>query len=400
MPSRNVMKKAATAGARRRAIHSSAPASAAKKSPKRASALDASLAAKLNVADFEAAAAKKMERSSFDYYAGGAEDERTLARNRAGMDRWVLLHRVLVDVSHVDLATTMLGEPVAMPIGLSPAAFQRLAHPEGECATARAAGSAGVVLTASTIASKSLEAIAEASTGPLWFQLYVYKDRDLAADLAKRAETAGYRALVLTVDTPILGRRERDHRNGFVLPKGVTMANFDAYGDRLNRWNFPGGMQARVHDLMDQSLDWSAVSWLRSTTRLPIVLKGIVRADDARRALDAGVDAIIVSNHGGRQLDGGEATILALPDVVEAVAGRLEVYVDGGFRRGSDMLKALSLGARGVFIGRPYLWGLAVGGDAGVRRVLEILRAELTLAMALAGCPSLAEIDRSLVRPA
>ena len=396
MPSRNPMKKAASAGARRRAIQPPAPA--VKKAVTRVSALEASLAAKLNIADFEAAAAKKMARASFDYYAGGAEDERTLARNSAGIDRWVLLHRVLVNVSHVDLATTMLGEPVSMPVGLSPAAFQKLAHPDGECATSRAAGSAGIVMTASTIASRSLEDIAGASTGPLWFQLYVYKDRELAADLAKRAETAGYRALVLTVDTPILGRRERDHRNGFVLPKGITMANFDAYGERFNRWNFPGGMGARVHDLMDQSLDWSAVSWLRSTTRLPIVLKGIVRADDARRALDAGVDAIIVSNHGGRQLDGGEATILALPDVVEAVAGRLEVYVDGGFRRGTDILKALALGARGAFIGRPYLWGLAVGGEPGVRRVLDILRSELTLAMALAGCPGLADIDRSLVR--
>jgi 4-hydroxymandelate oxidase len=197
----------------------------------------------------------------------------------------------------------------------------------------------------------------------------------------------------------MLGRRERDFRNGFKLPPSVTMANFAKYGDRFERWNAPGGMFARVHELMDHSLTWEAVDWLRSITRLPVVLKGIVRADAARRALDAGVEAIIVSNHGGRQLDGGEATILALPDVVDAVAGRAEVYVDGGFRRGSDILKALALGARGVFIGRPYLWGLAVGGEAGVARVLEILRAELTLAMALAGCAGLSDIDRSLVRP-
>jgi 4-hydroxymandelate oxidase len=307
---------------------------------------------------------------------------------------------VLVDVSHVDLATTMLGEPVSMPIALAPAAFHKLAHPAGEAATARAAGSGGVLMTASTIASTPLEAIAEAATGPLWFQLYVYKDRDLARDLAARAEGAGFRGLMLTVDTPMLGRRERDLRNGFMLPSGITMANFDKYGGQMSQWNLPGGMAARVHDLMDHSLTWEAVSWLRSITRAPIILKGIVRADDARRALDAGVDAIVVSNHGGRQLDGGEATILALPDVVEAVAGRLEVYVDGGFRRGSDVLKALALGARGVLIGRPYLWGLSAGGEAGVKRVLEIFRAELSLAMALAGCARLSDIDRSLVRPA
>ncbi|HEU4725619.1 MAG TPA: alpha-hydroxy acid oxidase [Candidatus Eisenbacteria bacterium] len=398
MATRKAMKQATAAGARRRSQHEGTKARKKAAAPRGAN--HAALAALLNVADVEAVARRKMPRASFEYYAGGAEDEETLARNRAGMDRWVLLHRVLVDVSKLDLTTKFLGAPVSMPVALAPTAFHKLAHPEGERATARAAGRAGVLMTASTIASTALEAIAEAATGPLWFQLYVYKDRDLARDLAERAERSGYRALVLTVDTPILGRRERDHRNGFTLPAGVTMANFDAYGADVNRWNIPGGMASRVHDLFDQSLDWAAIAWLRSFSRLPIVLKGIVRPDDARRAIDAGVDAIIVSNHGGRQLDGGEATVLALPDVVEAVAGRLEVYVDGGFRRGSHILKALALGARGVFIGRPYLFGLAAGGEAGVERVLEILRSELSLAMALAGAPRLAEIDRSLVRPA
>ncbi len=398
MATRKAMKQATTAGARRRSQQGTEKRP--KKAPPARGASPAALAALLNVADVEAMARKKMPRASFDYYSGGAEDEKTLSRNRAAMDRWVLLHRVLVDVSGLDLATTFLGAPVTMPIALAPTAFHKLAHPEGERATARAAGKAGVLMTASTIASTPLEIIAEEATGPLWFQLYVYKDRGLARDLAERAERSGYRALVLTVDTPILGRRERDHRNGFTLPAGVTMANFDAYGDAYRRWSFPGGMAARVHDLMDQSLTWDAVAWLRSFSRLPIVLKGIVRADDARRALDAGVDAIIVSNHGGRQLDGGEATILALPDVVEAVAGRMEVYVDGGFQRGSHVLKALALGARGVLIGRSYLYGLAAGGDAGVERVLEILRSELSMAMALAGVPRLADIDRSIVRPA
>lgn len=378
-----------------------APAKAkAKTNAKSVDRLAATLASIINVSDAEEIARRKLPRAFYDYYAGGSEDERTLGRNRAAMDRWVLLHRVLVDVSHADLSTTFLGASVSMPVGLAPTAFHKLAHPEGEVATARAAGMAGVLMAASTIASSPLEEIAEAGTGPLWFQLYVYKERDLARDLAERAERAGYQALVLTVDTPILGHRERDLRSGFKLPPGVTMANFDAYSETYKKWNFPGGMAARVHDLMDQSLTWDAVAWLRSISRLPIVLKGIVRADDARRALDAGVDAIVVSNHGGRQLDGGEATILALPDVVEAVAGRMEVYVDGGFRRGTDILKALALGARGVLIGRPYLWGLAAAGSAGVERILAILRSELTLAMALAGAPRLSEIDRTLVRPA
>jgi 4-hydroxymandelate oxidase len=398
MATRKAMKQASTAGARRRSQQEAAKPS--KGPPARRGAKGAALEALLNIADVEAVARRKMPRASFDYYAGGAEDERTLTRNRAAMDRWVLLHRVLVDVSRPDLSTTFLGAPSTMPIALAPTAFHKLAHPEGERATARAAGTAGVVMTASTIASTPLEAIAEAASGPLWFQLYVYKDRDLARDLAERAERSGYRALMLTVDTPVLGQRERDFRNGFMLPRGVTMANFDVYGDRYERWSVPGGMAARVHDLMDQSLTWEAVSWLRSISRLPIILKGIVRADDARRAVDAGVDAIVVSNHGGRQIDGGEATILALPDVVDAAAGRMEVYVDGGFQRGSHILKALALGAKGVLIGRPYLWGLAAGGEAGVERVLEILRAELVLAMALAGSPRLADIDRSLVRPA
>lgn len=399
MATRKAMKRVSTAGARRRAAAPKRGSGESGAKPRRSSR-DAAMAALLNVADAEAAARRAMPRAFFDYYAGGAEDERTLARNRSAMDRWVLLHRVLVDVSRIDLATTVLDAAVSMPVFLAPAAFHRLAHPEGETATVRAAGAAGTLFAASTIASTPLEAIALAASAPVWFQLYVYKDRSIAQDLAARAEQAGYRALILTVDTPTLGRRERDFRNGFRLPPTVKMANFEKYGDRFERWNFPGGMAARVHELMDHSLTWEAVSWLRSVTRLPVVLKGIVRPDDARRAVDAGVRAIIVSNHGGRQLDGGEATILALPDVVDAVQGRAEVYVDGGFRRGSEILKAMALGARGVFVGRPYLWGLAAGGEAGVKRVLDILRDELSLSMALAGCARLADIDRSLVRPA
>lgn len=396
MPTKRSRKASRTAPAPRAAKRAAKPG--AGKPPRRLD--EAGLARLLNVADAEAAAARIMARPFFDYYAGGAEDERTLARNREGMGRWVLLHRVLSDVSAVDPATTMLGTAVSMPVALAPAAFHRLAHPDGEIATARGAGAAGALLVASTISSASLEDVADAATGPLWFQLYVYRDRGISRDLIDRAERAGYKALMLTVDTPILGRRERDFRNGFMLPADVRMANFEGFGDAYARWTAPGGMFAHVHQMMDPSLSWETVAWLRERTRLPIVLKGIVRADDARRAVDAGASAIVVSNHGGRQLDGSEATILALPDVVDAVGASAEVYVDGGFRRGTDVVKALALGARAVLIGRPYLWGLAAGGEAGVRRVLEILKSELELALALAGCRRPSDLDRSFVRPA
>ena len=350
----------------------------------------------LNVAAFEAAAKRRMRRAHYDYYAGGAEDERTLARNREGFERFVLMPRVLVDVSRVDTATRVLGAPLALPLLLAPAAYQRLAHPDGETAAARAAGEAGALMVLSSMATRSLEEVAAAATGPLWFQLYVYRDRTLSERLVARAEAAGYRALVLTVDTPRLGRRERDLHRPFTLPPGMTLRNFDD-DRRLARWDAQGSMAAYAAQQLDPSLTWEAVEWLRSRTRMPIVLKGILRADDAARAVDAGVSGIWVSNHGGRQLDGAEACIVALPGVAEAVAGRAEVYVDGGFRRGTDVLKALALGARAVAIGRPYLWGLAAGGQRGVRRVLDLMRGELEGAMALAGAPRVDAIDRSLV---
>ncbi len=351
----------------------------------------------VTVADFEAIASRRMAPSHFGYYAGGAEDERTLARNRGAFDHYALLPRVLVDVSEILTATTLLGAPVSMPIALAPAAFHRLACAEGETATARAAGAAGALMCASTYSTRPLEEIAAAAGGPLWFQLYVTKDRSVTERLVVRAEQAGYRALVLTVDTPRLGRRERDLRNGFELPKNLSMANFVSEVKRPGRWSAHETMLAYANSDLDPSLTWEAVEWLRGITSLPIVLKGILRADDAARAVQAGVAGVWVSNHGGRQLDGAEATILALPEVVESVGGRAEVYVDGGFRRGADVLKALALGARAAFIGRPYLWGLAAGGEQGAARVIEMLRAELETAMALAGAPDLAAIDRSLV---
>jgi 4-hydroxymandelate oxidase len=303
-----------------------------------------------------------------------------------------------VDVSRVDLAVEVLGTRVAMPILLAPAAYQRLAHREGEIATARAAGAAGTLLVVSTMATRSLEEVAAAAGGPLWFQLYVYRDRSITHQLIARAEATGYRALVVTVDTPRLGRRERDLRSRFTLPRGVTIGNFKQDGQRA-RWDAHGSMAAYASRELDPSLTWESIAWLRRETRLPIVVKGVMRADDAARAMAAGVAGVWVSNHGGRQLDGAEAAILALPAVAEAVGARAEVYVDGGFRRGTDVLKALALGARAVMIGRPYLWGLAAGGERGVRRVLELMRDELEAGMALAGCPAVGAVDRSLVAP-
>jgi 4-hydroxymandelate oxidase len=357
----------------------------------------------INLRDIEALARERMEPAAFDYYAGAAGDERTLAENVRAFDSVMLRPRVLVDVSAIDTATSVLGTPISMPLGLAPTAFNRLAHPDGELAAARAAGAARTLMIVSTIATYSLEEIATAATGPLWFQLYVYRDRGVTTDLVTRCEAAGYRALVLTVDTPLLGRRERDVRNRFTLPPGVTKRNFDNVKNaptQASRWTNDSSFSAYVHSLFDASLTWDAVSWLRSMTKLPVLLKGILTAEDAKRAVDCGVQGIVVSNHGGRQLDGAVATIRALPEIADAVQGRLEVLMDGGIRRGTDVLKALALGARAVFIGRPYLWGLAADGEAGVSRVLGLLRSELELAMALSGRPAVASIDRTLVETA
>lgn len=361
------------------------------------------MSAPLNLSDYEALARERMEAGAFDYYFGGAGDEVTLRANRAAFERVFLRPRALVDVSGVDPATDVLGLPLSMPVLLAPTAFHRLAHPEGELATARAAARAGTVMVASTIATWRLEEIAAAAPeAPRWFQLYVYKDRGLTEELVDRAAAAGYRAIVLTVDTPVLGRRERDVRNGFRLPEGVRIANFDHLEGKvagIGGWREGSNFWAYVHDLFDASLDWSTVDWLRSRTALPVVVKGILHPDDARRAVEAGVDGIVVSNHGGRQLDGAIATIDALPDVVRAVDGRLEVLIDGGVRRGVDVVRALARGARAVLIGRPYLWALAAAGEEGVFEALSLLRREVTLAMALAGCPRVAAIGAELLVP-
>ena len=309
----------------------------------------------LNVAEYEALAEPRMHPAAWDYYATGNDDEVTLRENRAAFERIQLRPRMLVDVSHVDTATTVLGTPVSMPILIAPTAMHRFACEEGERATARAAGSAGTLMAASTESWCPLEDIAEAATGPLWFQLYVYPSRSYAEQLVRRAEVAGYRAIVLTVDAPRFSRRQRSMRSEADLPP-------------YKPGNFP-----ETEGEADEApmLTWADIAWLRSITSLPLVLKGLLTADDALLAVEHGIDGIVVSNHGGRQLDTVPATIEALPEVLEAVNGRCEVYLDGGIRRGTNALKGLALGARAVFVGRPILWGLAVNGEAGARHVLE-----------------------------
>ena len=335
----------------------------------------------VNLSDYEALAKARLDRGALDYYQGGSDDEVTLRANRTAFERLRLRPRVLVDVSACDLRTNVLGIPVTMPILVAPTAAHALAHPDAECATAQAAGAAGTLMVVSSSATRSLEDVARAASGPLWFQLYIRRLRHAEA-LVVRAQAAGYRALVLTVDTPRLGNRERDIRNNF---EGFPTPNYDSDG--------------KEEPFMGDTLTWDILDWLRSLTSVPILLKGILTAEDALLAVERGVAGIIVSNHGGRQLDGAVPSIEALPEVIAAVDGRCEVYLDGGIRRGTDVLKALALGARAVLIGRPILWGLAVDGAAGARRVLEILRAELEKAMILAGRPTLASIDRALVQP-
>lgn len=339
-----------------------------------------------------------MDPASYDYYAGGAEDERTLAANVEAFSRLVFRPRVLVGADRVDTTTELLGSRLPFPIGLAPTAFNRLAHPDGELAAARAAGSVGALMCCSTMATSSLEEIAGVASGPLWFQLYVYRDREVTKDLVRRAEAAGYRAIVFTVDTPVLGRRERDVRNQFTLPPGISTSNLEPYARAAStRWAGTSSLTEFIHKQIDPSLTWASVEWLRSLTRLPLVIKGILRGDDAARAIAQGASGLVVSNHGGRQLDGAIATIDALPEIVDHVSGRAPVLLDGGIRRGTDVLKALALGASAVLIGRAYLWGLATDGEAGVRHVLDVLRAELALAMALAGCQDATAVPRDLV---
>jgi len=352
----------------------------------------------LNLHEVEALARATLPAATFEYFAGGACDEVTLTENRRAFDELALRYRVLVDVSRREIATSLLGSAVSAPIVVAPMAFQRLAHADGETGMARAAGSLGMLFTASTFSTCSLEEIATAATGPLWFQLYVHQDRGITRDLVQRAAAAGYRALVLTVDVPEIGRRERDERNAFRLTADLRVANFRPQTSEPLQGDAPGSHLARfISGMRDPSFSWKDLEWLRSLSDLPLIVKGLVRPDDARTAVKRGVAGIVVSNHGGRQLDTAVAGLHALPAIADAVGDRTVLMMDGGIRRGTDIVKALALGARAVMVGRPVLWGLAVGGEAGACRVLELLRDELDLALALCGTPRLSDLSRDLL---
>ncbi|WVZ22196.1 hypothetical protein V8G54_000740 [Vigna mungo] len=448
-----------------------------------------------NVTEYEAIAKEKLPKMVYDYYASGAEDQWTLEENRNAFARILFRPRILVDVSRIDLTATILGFKVSMPIMIAPTAMQKMAHPEGEFATARAASAAGTIMTLSSWATSSVEEVASTGPGIRFFQLYVFKDRNVVAQLVRRAERAGFKAIALTVDTPILGRREADIKNRFTLPPHLILKNFEGLDlGKLDKTS-DSGLASYVAGQIDRSLNWKDISWLQTITSLPILVKGVLTAEDTRIALKAGAAGIIVSNHGARQLDYVPATISALEEqlsleevevalhdylvcksnsllkrlrlpkarrsfnmkfdkassvgedivargrvsthdnirgrrrskssrqrvvalsaieaeyiamtevvkeayeygVVKAAEGRIPVFLDGGVRRGTDVFKALALGAAGVFIGRPVLFSLAADGEAGVRKVLQMLRDEFELTMALTGCRSLKEISRDHV---
>ena len=333
----------------------------------------------ITVDDYEPVARERLPTDVYDFYAGGAGDEWTLSENRRGFDRWSLRPRVLRASGRPDPSTSVLGTRVSYPVLVAPWAYQSMAHPDGERATARAAAEAGTVMVVSSTTTDSLEEVAVASDAPKWWQLYVFEDRSATTDMLARVVDAGYEAICLTVDLQVFGLRHRDTRNGFETPIG-------------------GPSSALPYDEM---LSWDDIAWVRERTpSLPLLVKGILTAEDAELAVSAGVDGVVVSNHGGRQLDGAPAGITVLPEVVGAVAGRVPVLVDGGIRRGTDVVKALALGADAVLAARPFIWGLAVDGEAGVLDVLRILRGEFENAMALCGCRTVDEITSALVAPA
>jgi 4-hydroxymandelate oxidase len=346
--------------------------------------------------ELEQRARQRLPGMAYDYVAGGADDELTVADNIDAWRRLRLRPRVLRDVSKVTTSTTVLGTPVSVPMLVAPTAYQRLAHDDGERATAQGAEAAGTIMIASTFSTVCLEDIAAAAPGAVrWFQLYVRSDRGWTTELVARAVAAGYRALVLTVDVPVLGLRRRDEQNHFRLPPGMVTANV---GEPPPPPEVAGSaLRAYARDELDPGLTFADIEWLRGLCDLPILVKGVLRADDACACVAAGAAGIIVSNHGGRQLDTAIATAAALPEVVDAVGGEVEVLVDGGVRRGTDIVKALALGAQAVLVGRPVIWGLATGGSCGVQSVLETLRDEFARALALCGTPTVGEITADLL---
>lgn len=348
----------------------------------------------VNLFEYEALAKERLPQAEYDFIAGGATDEITLKRTRAVFDAIMLRPRMLVDISQRDLSTTVLGQRIAFPIMLDPAGHHGRAHPDAELATAKAAGAMGTVMILSSGSSRTLEEVAKAATGPIWFQQYLYKDRGLTKHMAERAQAAGYSALCLTLDSTVRAKRERNIRNRYSNPPSPNYAGLEV---REMSWSLSSDAPRGANELIDRSATWPYLDWLADNTPLPLVVKGIMTGEDGRLCIEHGVRGVIVSNHGARQLDTTFASVEVLPEVVEAVDGRAEVYLDGGIRRGTDVLKALALGARAVLIGRPLFWGLAVNGADGLRAVLEMLRDELDIAMGMCGRPTVQSIDKSLL---
>ncbi|WP_418958898.1 alpha-hydroxy acid oxidase [Streptomyces tritici] len=349
---------------------------------------------------YEAAAKERLPGPVWDFFAGGSGTESMLTAGRKALDRMQLRPRCLVDVSHCDPRTRLLGSDLAAPLAVAPMAYHRLAHPEGEVATARAAGEAGVLLTVSMFASRTLEVIAAAASGPLWLQLYWLRNRAVMRDLIHRAEAAGYRALVLTVDAPRVATRPRDARNGWAIPPDIRAVNLPEETMSASHGSRAGESAIARHsrDQFDSSITWADLAWLRETTSLPLVLKGVLTAEDAELAVKHGVSALIVSNHGGRQLDFARSAPECLTEIVEAVKAadaECQVVLDGAIRHGADIAKALCLGADAVMTGRPALWGLAHSGTEGVTAVLRHLMDEFEEVMALMGAPTPTDFPRT-----
>jgi isopentenyl diphosphate isomerase/L-lactate dehydrogenase-like FMN-dependent dehydrogenase len=350
----------------------------------------------VNLLELEALAKEKLPESIFGYYVSGANDEITLKDNRQAYDQLKLYPYVLRDVSERNMQIQLLGKTQPTPLLICPMALQRMAHPDGEIGMVQAAGKFGVPMIVSTMASTTIEEIAAHRKAPVFFQLYVYKNRQISEELVRRAEASGYEALVLTVDTPMLGRRERDIRNNYRIPDEFAPANLPIRN--VNSDSQESGIELFFKTLLrSDDMTWESIAWLRTLTKVPIFVKGVLRTDDAKKAVDAGVDGIIVSNHGGRQLDTVPSTISVLPNIAKAVNRQVPVLVDGGVRRGTDVVKAIALGATGVMIGRPFLWALAHGGQAGVEHALGLLTAEIDLAMALIGVKNISEITEDLM---
>jgi 4-hydroxymandelate oxidase len=350
----------------------------------------------VSLADYERAARARMSPMAWEYVSGGAGDELTLGWNQQAYTELRLRTRALLDVSRIDTTLRLFGDDLAHPIILAPTAYHRLMHADGERATRRGAVAARAAMILSSFSTVTLEDVAAAARGtPLWFQLYVQPDRGFTRALVERAQAAGYRALCLTVDTPVLGARNREARAAFHLPDGMTRANLTGLDPVTATGTHRPPEGAIYSAVLEPRLTWRDVEWLRGFATIPVLLKGVMDPDDAARAADVGVAGVIVSNHGARNLDTVPASVTALPRVADRIAGRMPILLDGGIRRGTDVLKALALGATAVAIGRPYLHGLAVDGAAGVERIVSILRTELEMAMALTGKTSLAAIDRS-----